>query len=107
MPLIPVLVQKNAAYPPVFETCKQTKIFSKDVTLRQTKYLNNRVEQDHRFVKRRIAYCQWLQSFKTAKATIAGYEAMPMICKGQVKRSGYQSASSQVQFIEELFGIAA
>ncbi len=102
-----VNADKNAAYPPAFETCKQTKIFSEDVTLRQTKYLNNRVEQDHRFVKRRIAYCQWLQSFETAKATIAGYEAMHMIRKGQVKKPGYQSASSQVQFIEELFGIAA
>ena len=49
----------------------------------------------------------WLRSFETAKATIAGYEAMHMIRKGQVKKSGYQSASSQVQFIEELFGIAA
>ena len=102
-----VNVDKNPAYPPAFDACLHAGVFSKNVKLRQTKYLNNRVEQDHRFVKRRIAYCQWLQSFETAKATIAGYEAMRMIRKGQVKKAEHQSASFQVQFIEELFGVAA
>ena len=102
-----VNVDKNPAYPPAFEDCQHAGVFSKNVKLRQTKYLNNQVEQDHRFVKRRIAYCQWLQSFETAKATIAGYETMHMIRKGQVKKPGHQSASFQVQFIGELFGIAA
>ena len=100
-------VDKNAAYPPAFAICKQIEIFSEDATLRQIKYLNNTIEQDHRFVKRRIAYSQWLQSFDTAKATISGYETMHMIRKGQVKNVGRKDVVVQIKFIEEPFGIAA
>ena len=102
-----VNVDKIAAYPPAFEACKQSEIFSQNTKLRQTKYLNNTIEQDHRFTKRRVAYSQWLQSFITAKATIAGYETMHMIRKGQVKDVGKEDVIIQIKFIEELFGIAA
>jgi len=46
---------------------------------------NNTQKQDHRFTKRRLRQSQWFQSFHTAKCTIAAYEAMHMIRKGQVK----------------------
>ena len=45
-------MDKNAAYPPAFEDLKEEKLVEKDCELRQVKYLNNRVEQDHRAVKR-------------------------------------------------------
>ena len=47
-------VDKNAAYPKAIDQLKADKELSKEVELRQNKYLNNRVEQDHRFLKRLI-----------------------------------------------------
>ena len=100
-------VDKNAAYPLAFKVVKDEKLIPEGCELRQIKYLNNIIEQDHRFSKRRIWYSQWLQTFKTAEATIAGYESMHMIRKGQVEGIGRKDALSQKMFIEELFGIAA
>lgn len=53
-------------------------------TLRQVKYLNNIVEQDHRRIKRLVRPGLGFQSFHTARRTIAGYEVMAMARKGQV-----------------------
>ena len=50
--------------------------------LRHVKYMNNLIEQDHRFVKRRINPGLGFGSFNTAWKTIRGYEAMNMIRKG-------------------------
>ena len=54
-----------------------------------------------------IRYSQWLQTFRTAEATITGYETMHMIRKGQVKGVGRKDALAQKMFIDRLFGIAA
>ncbi len=43
-------VDKNAAYPPAIEQLKKQKVLDKDSELRQVKYLNNLIEQDHRFI---------------------------------------------------------
>jgi len=72
-----VSVDKNAAYPPAFKAIKDNGLVPEEAKLRQVKYLNNIIEQDHRFAKRRIKYSQWLQTFKTAEAAISGYESMP------------------------------
>lgn len=42
-------VDNNAAYPPAVDDLKADEQLSKTTELRQVKYLNNRVEQDHRF----------------------------------------------------------
>jgi len=62
---------------------------------------------DHRFVKRRIAASLWFRSVDGALRTIAGYEAMNMIRKGQVRWLGKSDIVGQVRFIEQTFGIAA
>jgi len=98
---------KNAAYPPAFEDCKEEKIFCEETKLRQVKYLNNVIEQDHRYVKRRLKNSLWLQSFQTAKSTISGYETMRMIRKGQVENLCKNDPINQIKFIGNLFGIAA
>ncbi|MDQ3252623.1 MAG: transposase, partial [Acidobacteriota bacterium] len=54
--------------------------------LRRVKYLNNVIEQDHRFVKKKVRAAQCFKSFYTAERTIEGIEAVNMIRKGQVKR---------------------
>jgi transposase, IS6 family len=46
-------------------------------------YLNNVLEQDHRPIKRRVRASQHFRSFWGAWRTIAGYEAIHMIRKGQ------------------------
>lgn len=74
--------------------------------LRQVKYLNNIVEQDHRFIKKRVRSMLGLKSFSTATSVIYGIEAMHMIKKWQLI-SRDKSAQNQMEFIHELFGIAA
>jgi transposase, IS6 family len=67
-------------------------------------YLNNVLEQDHRAIKRRVRASQYFRSFCAAWRTIAGYEAMHMIRKGQACES---AAGSKVgllhRFIVSLF----
>ena len=70
-------------------------------------YLNNVLEQDHRFLKRRMAASLWFRSVDGAMRTIAGYEAMNMIRKGQVPWLAKGDIPGQVRFIEAVFGIAA
>ncbi len=59
-----------------------------DVELRQAKYLNNIVEQDHRAIKRMTRLMLGFKSFWSAAITLAGIELMHMIRKGQLKGSG-------------------
>ncbi len=68
------------------------------------KYLNNVIEQDHRFIKRLVKPGLGFYSFQTAWRTLQGYETMHMIRKGQVQASGIQD---QVKFVDGLFGLAA
>ena len=54
-------------------------------TLRKVKYLNNIIEQDHRFIKRKDRPMLGFDSFETAEKTICEIETMHMIRKGQVE----------------------
>jgi IS6 family transposase len=47
------------------------------------------------------------QSFNTARRTLRGIEAMAMIRKGQVKEVNQGNSVSQVEFINEIFGVSA
>ena len=53
------------------------------IELRQAKYLNNIVEQDHRAIKRKTRPLLGFKSFWSAAITVAGIELMHMIRKGQ------------------------
>ncbi len=55
------------------------------IKIRQNKYLNNLIEQDHRAVKRRTRPMMGFKSFHSARRLIAGIETMHMIAKGQMK----------------------
>ena len=74
---------------------------------RPSPYLNNILEQDHRFIKKRIAASLWFRSVDGALNTIAGYESMNMIRKGQVRWLAKGDIVGQMSFIQRLFGIAA
>ena len=60
---------------------------NKRIKIRQCKYLNNIVEQDHRFIKRRIRPMLGFKSYLSARATLAGIELWRMLKKNQSKSS--------------------
>ncbi|SFH54230.1 Transposase (or an inactivated derivative) [Priestia megaterium] len=100
-----ITVDKNPAYPIAIQELKEEKQMPEGIQLRQVQYLNNIVEQDHRFIKKRIRPMLGLKSLRTAKQIIAGIEAMHMIKKGQtIQRE--KSVQNQIKFIYLLFGIA-
>jgi transposase-like protein len=47
---------------------------------RRGRWLNNRVEPDHRRIKRRTGPMFGFESFRTARRTLAGVEAMGICC---------------------------
>ena len=100
-------VDQNKAYPPAIEELKNEGVLPATSQLRQCKYLNNILEQDHRFIKRRVNPGLGFSSFKTAHRTIKGYEAMNMIRKGQIEGVGRKDIGGQVGFVAGLFRIAA
>ena len=102
-----ISVDKNAAYPEAFSTSQVERIMPPDCKLRRVKYLNNVIEQDHRFIKKKVRASQCFKSFHTAERTLEGIEAMNMIRKGQVKRLAGSDAQGQAQFVASLFGVAA
>ncbi len=97
-------VDKNPAYPKAMDELKAEGQLPQGCQLRPVKYLNNLIEQDHRFIKRRVKPGLGFYSFQTAWRTLRGYETMHMIRKGQVQARGIQD---QVKFIDGLFGLAA
>jgi transposase-like protein len=68
------------------------------IELRQSKYLNNLVEQDHRAIKRRTRPMMGFKSFWSARRIIAGIETMHMINKGQMLCPKGQPISAADQF---------
>jgi transposase, IS6 family len=67
-----ITVAKNAAYPKAFTELKAEEIMPASCELRQSKYLNNLIEQDHRFLKRLVKLGMGFFSFETAWRTRAG-----------------------------------
>ena len=71
------------------------------------RWLDNRVEQDHRRVKRRTGPMLGFQGFWTAQRTLAGVEAMVMLTKGQVRAVPANDLPAQRAFVHRVFGLAA
>ena len=65
-----------------------------DLEMRQIKYLNNIVEQDHRAIKRVVRPMLEFKTFRCARALIAGTLTMHMIRKGQFDASEGQASSA-------------
>ena len=100
-------VDKNPAYPKAVAKLKKKGTLPWGCELRPIKYLNNLVEQDHRFIKRRTGPGMGFWSFDTAWRTIQGYEAMNQLRKGQVKGTTRGDIMSQIRFVSTAFGLAA
>jgi IS6 family transposase len=99
-----ITIDKNPAYPPVLEQLMIETVLSKMTLIRQTKYLNNIIEQDHRFIKKITNPMMRFKSFHTAEQTIKGIEALHMLRKRQVEIS---PVFSSVVWMNKLFGLAA
>jgi transposase-like protein len=67
------------------------------IKIRQSKYLNNLVEQDHRAIKRRTRPMLGFKTFRCARILLVGIEVMHTIAKGQMKcaRGTHPSAADQ------------
>jgi transposase-like protein len=70
----------------------------KPIRIRQSRYLNNRIEQDHRAVKQRIRPMLGFKSTTSARATLGGIEMVHMIRKGQAKHAQIPQPSLAEQF---------
>src|SRR5437660_10286099 len=73
----------HGAYPPAIAQLKDEGALAETCRHRVGRYLHNVVEQDHRAIKRRVKASQHFRSFWGAWRTLAGYEAVHMIRKGQ------------------------
>jgi putative transposase len=71
------------------------------MTVRQIKYLNNIVEQDHRFVKKITNAMRGFKAFHSAEATLAGIELHHMLRKKQ------HHQSNNMTVFEQFYGLAA
>ena len=68
------------------------------ILVRQVKYLNNIVEQDHRAIKRVTRPMLNFKSFRSAGSVLAGIELIHMIRKGQFAIDGAKAMSIADQF---------
>jgi IS6 family transposase len=100
-------VDGHPAYPGVIDELRKSGELSQRCRCRPSQYMNNVIEQDHRFVKKRVVASQWFRSVEGALKTIAGYEAMNIIRKGQIRWLAKGDIVGQTRFIERTLGLAA
>ncbi|OPJ90681.1 IS6 family transposase [Serratia marcescens] len=79
-----VTINKSGANTAALATLNAEKPDEEAITVRQSKYLNNLVEQDHRNIKRRIHPMLGFKSFRRAQTLLVGIELIHMIRKGQL-----------------------
>ena len=65
------------------------------IKVRQIKYLNNVVEQDHRAIKRIIRPMMGFKDFRCARSILAGIEVMHIIRKGQMQDEGIAKSAAE------------
>ena len=87
-----VTVDKSGSNKAALDFCNKGVEKKDEIEILQIKYLNNIIEQDHRFIKKRTRPMLGFKSFNSAKNTIAGIESIHMIKKGQIR--GYDSSQS-------------
>jgi hypothetical protein len=92
------------AYPPAIVQLKAEGAPEENCGHRPVQYLNNVLEQDHRAIKRRVRASQYFRSFWAAWRTIAGYEAIHIIRKGQVCES---AAGAKVGLLHRSFSVCS
>ena len=100
-----VTVDKNPAYPQATKELKSTKKLPEGV-LRQSKDLNNIVNQDHPDLKRLVKPGMGF-GFNTARQTIQGYEIINQMRQGRVAGVPRGAIKERVLFLHQIFGVVA
>jgi len=100
-------VDGHPAYALAIAELKRTGDLGRRCRCRPSPYLNNIVEQDHRFIKKRITASLGFRSAEGAWRTIEGYEAMHAVRKGQIRWLAKGNVVGQLRFIHTLFGVTA
>ncbi len=100
-------VDKNPAYPAAVTALKQDGVLPQPVRLRQCKFLNNVIEQDHRTVKKRTWLAKGYNTFQSARRTLDGIETLHMIRKGRVRWVPKKDVVAEARFVAKLFGLPA
>ncbi|MGP2408148.1 IS6 family transposase [Yersinia sp. 2545 StPb PI] len=93
-----VNLDKSGANTAALATLNAEKPDEEAITVRQSKYLNNLIEQDHRNIKRRIRLMLGFKSFRRAQTLLAGIELLQMIRKGQLQHPAEEHLSPAEQF---------
>ncbi|WP_432324165.1 IS6 family transposase [Yersinia enterocolitica] len=93
-----VTIDKSGANTAALTTLNTDKTEDETITIRQSKYLNNLIEQDHRNIKRRTRLMTGFKSFRRAQMILAGIELIHMIRKGQLEHPQGNGLSSAEQF---------
>jgi len=93
-----VTIDKSGANAAALTTLNADKADEEAINVRQSKYLNNLIEQDHRNIKRRTRSMLGFKSFRRAQTILAGIELIHMIRKGQYRHLQSEGLSPAEQF---------
>ena len=93
-----VTIDKSGANTATLAIVNANKSEEEIIAIRQNKYLNNLIEQDHRNIKRRIRPMLGFKSFRRAQTILAGIELFHMIHKGQYQHPAGDVMSPAEQF---------
>jgi transposase, IS6 family len=102
-----IVTDRLTSYPGALRGMKRDGELGRFTRHRRGRWLNNRVEQDHRRIKRRVRPMLGFGSFRTARRTLAGVEAVAMLAKGQVRAVPRNDMPAQRAFVHQVFGLAA
>lgn len=91
-------IDKSGANIAALATLNAGKPDEETITVRQSKYMNNLVEQDHRNIEQRRLPMLGFKSFRRAQTILAGIESIHMILKGQLHNPAGDGLSSTEQF---------
>jgi transposase, IS6 family len=101
------VTDRLTSYPGALRAMKRDGELGRFTRHRRGRWLNNRVERDHRRIKRRTRPMLGFKRFTTARRTLAGVEAMAMPSKGQVRAVPRNDLPAQRAFVHQIFGVAA
>jgi transposase, IS6 family len=102
-----VVTDRLTSYPGGLRAMKRDGALGRFTRHRRGRWLTNRVERDHRRIKRRTEPMLGFGSFRTARRTLAGVEAMAMLSEGHVRAMPANDRPAQRAFVHRVFGLAA
>jgi transposase, IS6 family len=102
-----IVTDRLKSYPGALRAMKRAGELWRFTRHRRGRWLNNRIERDHRRIKRRTRPMLGFKGFRTARRTLAGVEAMAMLAEGQVRAAPRDDLPAQRAFVHQIFGLAA